>query len=235
MPPSLPEIFFYTLQRKHFSNGLTLNPNRITANRHMTKKIFLLLLFPFIVDLAISCCNCLDTLTHHYSNKTIVVSSLDNSGQEPKEIAAGSVIKTAYGIRVQLIREKTACVNKPQVMFGQAAYAYDCSCPPTDEFLPNDSITSIRILTLRKFNNDHPVNSDVSSYFRVYTSSYFYTLDDYLKYLGATFNNEAELQFTFDMLLMTPPASGGPNQFRVQFILSDGRILEQDTPTIDFI
>jgi hypothetical protein len=203
--------------------------------RHMTKKLFLLLLFPFMVDLAISCCNCLDTLTHHYTNKTIVVSALDNSGQKPQEISAGSVFKTAFGIRIQLIREKTACINKPPIVFGQATYAYHCKCPPTDEFLPDDSITTIKVLTLSNFNNDHPANSDVSFYFKVFRSDYFYTIDDYLKYIGATFYNETELQFDFNMLLMTPPASGGAHQFRVQFILSDGRILEHDTPTIDFI
>jgi len=201
----------------------------------MTKKLFLVLLFPFIADLAISCCNCLDTLTHHYSNKTIEVSSLDNSGQEPKEISSGSVFKTAYGIRVQLVREKIARINKSRIVFGQAAYAYDCFCPSPDEFLPNDSITAIRVLTLRNFDTNHPANSDVSSYFKVYRLSSFSTIDDYLKYLKTTFYNETELQVAFIMLLMTPPASGGAHQFRVQFILSDGRILEQDTPTINFI
>jgi hypothetical protein len=201
----------------------------------MTKKLFLVLLFPFIADLAISCCNCLDTLTHHYSNKTIAVSALDNSGREPKEISAGSVFKTAYGIRVQLVREKIVRVDKPGIVFGQAAYAYDCFCNPTDEFLPNDSITAIRVLTLNDFNSDHPANSDVSGYFKVYTPYSFYTIDDYLKYQGNTFYSESELQLSFNMFLMTPPASGGAHQFRVQFILSDGRMLVQDTPTIDLI
>jgi len=201
----------------------------------MTKKLILLLLLPFLLDLAISCCNCLDTLTHHYTNKTLAVSALDNSGQEPKEITTGSVVKAAYGIRVQLTREKIARLHKPRIVFGQAAYAYSCNCRATDEYLPNDSITAIRIITLQHFNNDHPANSDVSIYFKVYMSSRFYPLDDYLKYMGATFYDETELQSSFNMLLMTPPASGGAHQFRVQFILSDGRILEQDTPTIDFI
>jgi len=200
----------------------------------MTKKLILLLLFPFIVDLAISCCNCLDAVIHHYTNKSIVVSALDNSGQEPKEISTGSVIKAAYGIRVQLSREKLARVNKPPIVFGQAVYAYDCRCGSTDEFLPSDSITTIRIITLHNFNADHPANSDVSGYFKVYSATY-YTIDDYLKYIGTTLYNETELQFAFNLFLMTPPESGGAHQFRVQFVLSDGRILEQDTPTIDFI
>jgi hypothetical protein len=201
----------------------------------MTKKLFLVLIFPFIADLAISCCNCLDTLTHHYSNKTLKVSSLDNSGQEPKEISAGSVFKAAYGIRVQLVREKVVHINKPAIVFGQAAWAYGCHCPPTDEFLPNDSVIAIRVLTLYNFNSDHPANSDVSAYFKVYTPYNFQTLDAYTKYIGTSFYSETELQLSFNMLLMTPPASGGAHQFRVQFILSDGRILEQDTPTIDLI
>jgi uncharacterized protein DUF5034 len=201
----------------------------------MTKKLFLVLLFPFIADLAISCCNCLDTLTHNYSNRTLKVTSLDNSGQDPKEISAGSVFKTAYGIRVQLFREKVVHIKKPAIVFGQSAWAFDCRCPPTDEFLPKDSVIDIRVLTLYNFNNDHPANSDVSAYFKVYAPYNFETLDAYRKYIGGAFYGESDLQLSFNMLLMTPPASGGAHQFRVQLILSDGRILEQDTPTIDLI
>jgi hypothetical protein len=199
------------------------------------KKIILILLFPFIADLVVSCCNCLDTLIHHYTNKTISVSNLDNSGQELREISSGSVIKTAYGIRVKLNREKMACIDKPPIILGEPAYAYDCRCPPSDQFLPNDSIADIRVITLTDFNSTHPANTAISTYFKVYALYSFSTLDDFVKNTSASFFNETELQVTLDLLLMTPPDSNGPHQFRVQIVLSDGRILEQDTPTIDFI
>jgi hypothetical protein len=163
------------------------------------------------------------------------VSNLDNSGQEPLETSSGSVVKTAYGIRVKLTREKMVRIDRSKIMLGEPAYAYDCSCPPTDEFLPTDSIAAIRVITLTDFNSSHLVNSAVSTYFKVYKSYSFSTLDDFVNKTSATFFNETELQVTFDLLLMTPPDSNGPHQFRVQIILSDGRTLEQDTSTIDFI
>jgi hypothetical protein len=217
--------------------GLLLNqPGVVTINWHMIfKKIILVLLFPFIANLVVSCCNCLDTLIHHYTNKTISVVNLDNSGQEAREIPSGSVIKTAYGIRVKLSRENIACIEKPPIIFGEPAYAYDCRCPPSDQFLPNDSIAAIRVITLTDFNSSHPANTDVSTYFKVYTLHKFSTLDYFVKNTDASFSDEKELQATLDLLLMTPPDSNGPHQFRVQIVLSDGRTLEQNTSTIDFI
>ena len=199
------------------------------------KKIILLLLFPFIVNLIVSCCNCLGSLIHHYTNKTLLVSNLDNSGQEPREISSGSVFKKAYGIRVKLTREKIACIDKPKIMLGQPAYAYGCRCDPADQFLPNDSIAAIQVITLTDFNSSHPANTAISTYFKVYANYYFRTLDEFVKNTDASFTEEKELQLTLDLLLMTPPDSNGPHQFKVQIVLSDGRILEQDTQTIDFI
>jgi hypothetical protein len=199
------------------------------------KKVFLILLFPILADLVVSCCNCLGTVIHHYTNKTIVVSNLDNSGQAPQVTSSGSVFKSAYGIRVKLIREKTARIDKPRIVFGECAYARECFCQPPDQFLPNDSITAIRIITLNDFNSDHLASSDVSGYFKVYVPYSFSTTDDYVKNTSASFNYDTDLQINIDLLLMTPPDSVGACQFRVQIVLSDGRTLEQDTPTIDFI
>jgi len=199
------------------------------------KKIILVLLIPFIANLVVSCCNCLETAIHHYTNKAIAVINLDNSGKEPLEIASGSVIKTAYGVRVNLTREKIARINKPNINLVEAAWAYDCRCPPPDEFQPNDSIVAIRVISLTNFNSSHPANTDVSTYFKIYAPYSFSTTDDFVKATSAIFFNETELQVTFNLLLMTPPDSSGPHQFKVQIVLSDGRILEQNAPTIDLI
>jgi len=199
------------------------------------KKILLVLLFPFLADLVVSCCNCLGTVIHHYTNKTIAVSNLDNSGQAPQITSSASVFKSAYGIRIKLTREKTALIDKPMIVFGECAYARECFCRPPDQFLPDDSLTAIRVITLNDFNSDHLANSDVSGYFKVYVPYSFYTFDDYVKNTSASLFYENDLQINIDLLLMTPPASVGAHQFRVQIVLSDGRTLEQDTPTIDFI
>ena len=108
-------------------------------------------------------------------------------------------------------------------------------CDPADQFLPNDSIAAIQVITLTDFNSSHPASTAVSTYFKVYANYYFRTLDDFVKKTDASFTEEKELQLTLDLLLMTPPDSNGPHQFKVQIVLSDGRILEQDTQTIDFI
>lgn len=195
----------------------------------------LVLLLPFIANLVVSCCNCLETAIHHYTNKTISVINLDNSGKEPLEAPSGNVIKTAYGIRVTLTREKIARIDKPEISLVEAAWAYDCRCPPPDEFLPNDSIVAIRVISLTEFNSSHPANSDVSTYFKVYAPYAFSTPDEFVKATSNTLFFETDLQVTFNLLLMTPPDKNGLHQFKVQIVLSDGRTLEQNAPTIDLI
>lgn len=195
----------------------------------------LVLLLPFIANLVVSCCNCLETAIHHYTNKTISLINLDNSGKEPIETSSGRVIKTAYGIGVTLTREKIARIDKSKFTLVEAAWAYGCHCPPPDEFLPNDSIVAIRVISLTDFNSSHPANTDVTTYFKVYAPYSFSTPGDFVKATSAILFIETQLQVTFNLMLMTPPDTIGLHQFKVQIVLSDGRTLEQNASTIDLI
>src|SRR5687768_8173772 len=124
------------------------------------KKIIFILLFPFMAELIVSCCNCVEPVLKNYTNKSISVSNLDNSGTNPLVSTSASIIKAAYGIRIQLLREITACTNKPNSIFFQSAYANRCDCPLPNQFVPKDSIATIKIFTLSDFDNSHPANSD---------------------------------------------------------------------------
>jgi hypothetical protein len=196
------------------------------------KRVIFIMLFPLIADLAVSCCNCLEPVIKLYTHKTISVSNLDNSGSQPVISTSNSILKTAYGIRIQLTREKTVCNGKQPTLFIQSAYAFDCDCPPVNQLLPKDSVTSIKIFTLNDFDVTHSANADISDYFKVYQQFYFSTIKDYLKNSESTLYDDTELQLTLDLLLMTAPSINTQHKFKIQITLSNGRILEQETSQI---
>ncbi|MDF2189553.1 DUF5034 domain-containing protein [Paraflavitalea sp. CAU 1676] len=199
------------------------------------KKVIFLLLLPLIAEVVVSCCNCVEPVIQRYTNKTISVFNLNNSGAEPQVTTADTVAKRAFGIRVQLEREKMACLQKSRSLFIQSAYAFGCRCPPPTQYRPKDSIEAIRILTLNDFDNTHLAGADVSTYFKVYKPYYFLTIGDYVKNTSPTLFTDEELKPAIDLLLMAPPAGGAEHRFRVQIRLSDGRILESDTSPIKLL
>lgn len=201
------------------------------------RKILLFLLLPLIAETVISCCHCLEPVLKRYTNKTLLIDNLDNSNNEPVISTSGSVAKTAYGIRIHLSREKIACINRSRSVFIQSAFAYKCDCPPPNQFLPEDSITSIKVFTVNDFDATHSANSDISDYFKVYTAYLFTftTIPDYLRNTSPVLYSENELEVKLDLLLMTPPSFNNQHRFRVQITLSDGRVLQQETSEIQLV
>lgn len=54
------------------------------------KKVIFLMIFPIIAQVVVSCCNCMETETKHYSNKSMTLQNLDNSGNQPVVISGSS-------------------------------------------------------------------------------------------------------------------------------------------------
>jgi hypothetical protein len=189
-----------------------------------------------MAEVVISCCNCIEPVIQSYTNKTITLSNLDNSAKEPIVALSDTVVKKAYGIRLQLIREKLACLEKRRPsLFISSAYAFKCSCAPAQEYRPKDSIVSIKIYTLHSFDNDHAAGSDLSAYLKVYRSYAFSTIEQFVKNSPTVLFDDKQLEQTIDFLLMTPPAINVEHAFKVQFILSDGRTLEGETSPVKLI
>jgi hypothetical protein len=197
----------------------------------MIKKVLFLMLLPLLAGTVISCCDCPDTETLHYTNKTVALRNLDNSGSGPVVTNSAQVPKEAYGIRVAIGRERTALLRRS--LFLPAAYAFSCDCAPPMQILPRDSITAIQVFTLQDFDGSHPAGADISALFKGYKPYYFSSIPDYLREWPLVLFNESELPATIDLLLMTPPTLNTVHRFRVRLTLSDGRTLEQETPPIE--
>ena len=204
------------------------------------KVILLLFLLIPMLDIFYSCCHC-DVETEHvsYSHQTLQLKNLDNSGEKAIETESLQINKNAYGIRLYLSREQNATTFTKQVnsIFFHSAYAFHCGCPPECIYSASDSIISINIFTVRKFDDQHPENSNITNYFRPDMENYVANMRySYESEKPNAFSIEGSIgKLIIDLLLMTAPTSDDLQQFKIQIVLSDGRILEELTSEIELI
>jgi hypothetical protein len=207
----------------------------------MKARLFILFLLLTPIASLFHSCRCDKSATSvSYSHQTLLVKNLDNSGQYAIETNSTQINKNAYGIRLTLIREKeiVAYIRKQNnSIFVQSAYAISVRCP---EYIysAKDSIVSIKIFTLNDFDEQHLENSDISDYFRIKNLK----IEDYLasidyKYVSYRMEEFEDImrELRIDLLLMTTSTMTNNHQFKIQIILSDGRILEQETTKVQLL
>ena len=191
-------------------------------------------MLPLMVELIIACCDCLETTYFKYTNCSMTLSNLDNSGAKPIVAQTNTISKRAFGIRIAINRNENTCeviLNKS--LFFQTAYATSCGCPPEVQYLPLDSIVSVVITTINDFNTQHPENTDVSKYFNVFHGNEFTGIDEYIGNIDNILYDFANPAYVFDLLLMSPPTIGIDHEFKVTVKLSDGRIFNTLTGLLE--
>ncbi len=203
----------------------------------MNKKLLLLvvILCP-MANLCYTCCNCPETEpSKTYTHKSITVCNLDNSDEYPVKSDASQFNKNAYGIRIYLNREETVAVQTSANPFINEAHAVCCFCDPAYAYAALDSITTIKITTLHDFDLQNAAGADISGYFKNARS--FLSISDYIKRMAFSYAGDSPLQqeIAIDLLLMSAPSIAGLQQFNIQIILSDGRILQQLTKEVSLI
>jgi hypothetical protein len=223
MQLTIPGLFFQTV-------FLLTDQN----NTMKMRKVLILLLLPFIAQVIFVSCNCPEPLIEYYSNKNFILSNLDNSGKRAVIATRDSVPRAAFGLRLQLNREKTAFYKPVQSAFFQSAYAFSRGCPPP-QIIPRDSITSLKVLTLNDFNASHLSGSEVSVYFKVFERNSFTPIEEYIKQYKTILYSDEQLEEKLDLLLMTPPVLNKHHQFKVVISMSDGRLIELFSTEINFI
>lgn len=198
------------------------------------KKVVFLILLPLIVQLVIFCCpNCDGVVSGSYTK--LEVDNLDNSGIEALIATGDSITRNAFGIRIHLERDKISCKESPNYnSIIPSANAFRCECLP-DHIVAEDSITAIKVITLQNFDTNHLSGDDISSYFQFFKNYHFTSIADYVANLHGTLDDASELNSKIDLLLAHPPLNTGMYQFKIQILLSDGRILEAITSEIKLI
>ncbi len=218
------KIFYY------FYPLLLNNP---LMNRNI-KLTLLALLIPLLLDMMIACCPKHETEGGLYTNQKFYLNHLDNSGSTANIAITDSVIKKAYGIRLHLVRNRVAMSISPINYIAKSTYAGN-PVHYYDGYFPVDSIVSFKIISKYDFDENHAAGSEITDYFKVYQDYSFTIAKNYFYNLNFHYLHAHELQFDVDILLMTTPTKNIKHQFKVQLKLSDGRLLEQETTTINLI
>lgn len=199
-------------------------------------RVLLLLTVPFMLRVLAACSidGCEDAGIYQYSHKSFEVSAIDNSGSQPVVVTSGEVVERAFGIRLSVDRDQIASIfQHSDFSFFTPLSATDCE---PAHYIAEDSIVTLKVYTVEDFDAEHGAGSDVSEYFRFFHHSYYVALDDYIGVFGAeTIINTGDLEKEIDLLLMTVPELNTTHQFKVQVVLSDGRVFEETTPTIDLV
>lgn len=192
------------------------------------KKILLILLFPFMAQALVACCDCPPVINGLFTNQSFTVLHLDNSGALPEPPQGDSVSRSQYAMRLEVATEKTARLwQKRPSFFASANAAFDCFCDDSYLFA-KDSITAIFISSDRDFDAAHPTGSDLSHYFRSYTPDQQQTITEFLQTTRQAFMDQSDRNnYIVNLRLVQPPVQAGRyHTFSVRLQLSDGRTLE---------
>lgn len=213
----------------------------------MKSKVLIIFLSVFIIRLVVSCCDCGETTYTKYTHFNLSVKNIDNSGEDIVVSTDSLIVKTAYGIQLDILRKPIEQESGMSAIAFTSANAVCCECGPEFESTPLDSITDVKVFTINDFNEDYPAGTDISACFNVYTYKSFSSISTYIKnisyvlfYDGYDESYEHTDTYFFrlkiNLLLMdTSATSQHPHKFKVQVFLSDGRIFEQETPEINLI
>lgn len=145
---------------------------------------------------------------------------------------ANQVNKNAYSIRIKknidtssILVEEYFTINTP---FLNNAYALSIAPP---RLIMKDSVIAINVISLKKFDEAHLAESDITLYFGVGAlkqSLIENNIINYFNYNTIPLNLEV-----FDMKLITPPSEKGMHQFKVVITLKNGKKMEAITKEVE--
>ena len=197
------------------------------------QKVFVVIFLYFLFQLVISCCDCPKSSIHYFKYKSIITSNLDNSDEIPIVSETNVIPKIAFGIRLKLsFVSLLTCNNAAHIGFSQL-YAYDCFCPPTDQFIVSDTLCAIDIRTVYDFDDSHPANSIITEYFKVFVSDRYYPITDFIKNQHSIKQYSKPENQIIDLFLLTPPRHSGEHRFRIEIKISDYGALSTMTQAVN--
>jgi hypothetical protein len=77
-----------------------------------TFKILIILLVTFVAGIAGECCNCPEIRQYEYSFTLFAVNNVDNSGEDPVDVAGQPVNRNVYGIRLRFACQEQEIVSR---------------------------------------------------------------------------------------------------------------------------
>jgi hypothetical protein len=209
------------------------------------KKIIILLALPFVMEIVIACCGCSPDRSGMYSHISITLNHLENKEERPRVTRQEQIAKNAYGIYVEFYRQLFSYTpSAPSGLITNAQALHCESCNTNVRIFPKDSIEAIQIFTVNPFREDLQEGAEITHLFRVLdqhtvkTIEGFIQSDDTYADTGRSkwvVTDMDDLRYGIFLLLMEAPTHSSPHQFRIEITLSDGRVIEEETSSIELI
>ncbi len=198
----------------------------------MIRKIFFVFGLALIAQLIVACvnCNCPPTRTIYFTNKGLSLKNMDLSLPQPMITNAVTISNANYGIQV-LLQTALLTMGKQHTTWGLMQSAYACSCNE-DDLISKEDILSLKIVSNNDFDTSHPKNTDLSLYFKARKGATIIPIADYIK-ISNDINYDTMYAFYEGIFLQVTPNLNKKHKFKLTMTLSDGRILEAETPEVE--
>lgn len=195
----------------------------------MRKKITIIFLLVISTQLVISCCDCPEAHKYEYKFEYLSAFNLDNS-EANSVISESTIPRNAYGIKLQLGLRELSLYHNRFSLFTQVN-AMCCLCGPDTTITPRDTITSLTVTTINKFDDNYPEGSDVTALFKVLRYGNYVGIDSVIA-RPDTYYKRTETEF-MELYLFTPPKEAGEHSFKVDLALSNKAHLSALTKAIN--
>jgi hypothetical protein len=196
----------------------------------MKKKVTLIFLAAFCSEIIIACCNCPELYINQYKFEYLSAFNLDNSGAN-SVISASPIPRNAYGIKLQLGLRELSMEDCSHFSLFSQANAMCCLCGSDTTITPRDTITSLKITTINKFDDNHPGGSNVTGLFKTLKQGNYVGIDSVITRPDIYFKR-TETEF-IELYLFTPPKEVGEYSFKVDLVLSDDTHLSAVTKPVN--
>ncbi|MDR6807499.1 hypothetical protein J2Y45_004699 [Dyadobacter sp. BE34] len=195
----------------------------------MKKKISLIFLIAFTTQLIIACCDCHEPYKNEYKFEYLSAFNLDNS-EANSVISESPIPRNAYGIKLQLGLRELSLDRNHFSLFSQAN-AMCCLCGADTTITPRDTITSLKITTINRFDDNHLKGSDVTELFKVLRHGNYVGIDSIIAHPDIYFKR-TETEF-IELYLFTPPREADEYSFKVDLAISNDTHLSAQTSAVN--
>lgn len=198
-------------------------------------KILILFISITLIRLLSSCCSCEDVF-FSFNYEEVLVSNSVNS--RPSNVNSMPANEVAFEIQIVGSEPILTTNNKIELLGFKSASALFCNCD--DLFVPNQTITDIRILTTNKLNDDFCCNENVTNLFVANScvdcedvGTFYITIDELLKKINPeTLYQTAANKFK---IYLSIPVENPNVQFQIEIELNNGELLKTQTALIEII
>lgn len=190
----------------------------------MRNKVLIIIIFGFISQIIISCCDCCDTFTYENIYTGVTVIPYDNSGFN-SEIAADTVYKNAFGLGIHVKFESQLAENSIELGLGfNSAMAFSCDCIG-GEYLYPDPISYFNIFMIDQI-NEQKIN--VTEFFKIQGyNGELIALDDF-------FIQREEWHDGFQVELVNHDSISSSAIFEVEVFFESGKSFKGQTDIVNF-